>query len=164
MHRAWGGIEEVPFCFSRSSIKFLGHTSRKSSILIQIGRFRTVTPVWIYWWLGNHAQSLMQHVRGALLFSRSSVKFQGHTGKKNPLIFTQIECFQTNYTFYQGSYTEMAQVIEILAHGGKVFFLSCVIKNRGADALTMQWARASTAMVVTELAFDIPGSAPEGLR
>ena len=58
----------------------------------------------------------------------------------------------------------MAQVIEILAHGGKVFFLSCVIKNRGADALTMQWARASTAMVVTELAFNIPGSAPEGLR
>ena len=70
----------------------------------------------------------MQHVRGALLFSRSSVKFQGHTGEKNPLIFTQIECFQTNYTFYQGSYTEMAQVIEILAHGGKVFFF--ILRNQ----------------------------------
>ena len=46
----------------------------------------------------------------------------------------------------------------------KFFFLSCVIKNRGADALKMQWARASTAMVVTELAFSIPGSAPEGLK
>ena len=46
----------------------------------------------------------------------------------------------------------------------KFFFLSCVIKSRGADALTMQWARASTAMVVTELAFNIPGSAPEGLK
>ena len=70
----------------------------------------------------------MQHVRGALLFSRSSVKFQGHTGKKKTLIFTQIECFQTNYTFYQGSYTEMAQVIEILAHGGKVFFF--ILRNQ----------------------------------
>ena len=54
--------------------------------------------------------------------------FQGHllnfkvTQEKKTLIFTQIECFQTNYTFYQGSYTKMAQVIEILAHGGKVFF------------------------------------------
>ena len=29
MHKAWSHIEEVPFCFSRSSIKFKGHTGRK---------------------------------------------------------------------------------------------------------------------------------------
>ena len=26
MHKAWSGIEEVPFCFSRSPVKYQGHT------------------------------------------------------------------------------------------------------------------------------------------
>ena len=29
MHKAWSGIEEVPYCFSRSSIKFQGYTALK---------------------------------------------------------------------------------------------------------------------------------------
>ena len=29
IHKAWSSIEEVPYCFSRSSIKFQGHTSVK---------------------------------------------------------------------------------------------------------------------------------------
>ena len=29
MHKAWSSIEEVPSCFSRSSIKFQGHTGQK---------------------------------------------------------------------------------------------------------------------------------------
>ena len=52
-------IKEVPNCFSRSSLKFQGHTDRKRSTnLIQIGRFRTVTPVSIHPWLQNDAHSL----------------------------------------------------------------------------------------------------------
>ena len=51
-HKAWSGIEEVPYCISRSSVKFPGHTApKKASNLTQIGRFRTVTPVWIHQWL-----------------------------------------------------------------------------------------------------------------
>ena len=30
MHKAWSSREEVPYCFSRSSIKFQGHTALKS--------------------------------------------------------------------------------------------------------------------------------------
>ena len=60
----------TPQCVSRSSVKFQGHTGQKKSpILTRIERFWTVTPVWIHWWLGNDAQSLKQHRRGALLFS-----------------------------------------------------------------------------------------------
>ena len=33
MHRAWCCLGEVPYCFSRSSIRFQGHTDKKSSIL-----------------------------------------------------------------------------------------------------------------------------------
>ena len=29
MHRAWSGIVEVPYCFSRSYVKFQGHTALK---------------------------------------------------------------------------------------------------------------------------------------
>ena len=30
MHKAWCSIEEVPYCFPRSSIKFQGHTGQKN--------------------------------------------------------------------------------------------------------------------------------------
>ena len=49
----------------------------------QLNRFRTVTLVWIHIWWWNDAYSLMMLRRGALLFSRSSVKFQGHTALKS---------------------------------------------------------------------------------
>ena len=56
----------------RCPIVFQGHTSncklKKSSNLTQIGRFRTVTPVWIHWWIWNDTQSLMLYRRRALLF------------------------------------------------------------------------------------------------
>ena len=122
MHKAWSSIEEVPYYFWKSSVKFQGHTAlklfefdpnwafqdcnsslnspmstkwctkleiawkrcpivfeghplnfkvtrlKKSSNLTQIGRFRTVTPVLIHWWLWNAAQSLKQHRIGALWF------------------------------------------------------------------------------------------------
>ena len=77
----------------------------------QLNRFRTLTPVWIHIWWFNDVQSLVLLRRGALLlskvirqiskawsdieevrycFSRSSVKFQGHTGQKSPIL-TRIE-------------------------------------------------------------------------
>ena len=48
----------------------------------QLSRSRTATPVWIQisWW--NDAQSLMLLRRIALLFFKSSVKFQGHIALK----------------------------------------------------------------------------------
>ena len=58
MHKAWSSIEEVPYCFWRSSVKFQGHTAKKSSIETQIRGFRTVTPVRIHQWLWNDAKSL----------------------------------------------------------------------------------------------------------
>ena len=111
-HNAWSSIQDVLYRFSRSSVKFQGHTGQKIadfdpnwvfpycnsslnlpivmkwctklevgqqrcpvvfqghpsnfkitrdkkwSILTQIRRFRTVTPVWIYQWLRNYAHSL----------------------------------------------------------------------------------------------------------
>ena len=30
MHKGWRSIEELPFCFSGSSVKFQGHTAKKN--------------------------------------------------------------------------------------------------------------------------------------
>ena len=69
MHKAWSSIEEMPYCFLGSSVKFLGHTTKKIvDFHTRIERFRTVTPIWIHQWVQNEVQSLMYHRRGALLF------------------------------------------------------------------------------------------------
>ena len=39
MHKAWRGIEEVPYCFSRSFVKFKGHTGKKKVDLALIWVF-----------------------------------------------------------------------------------------------------------------------------
>ena len=91
MQRAWCCLEEVPYCFSRSSIKFQGHTAKKSSILTQIWRFRSVT-VWIHLWLWKGAQSLKE---------RCPIDFRGHlsnfkvTRDKKLQILTRFEPFWT---------------------------------------------------------------------
>ena len=46
MHKAWSSIEEVPYCFARSSVKFQGRTAQEIvAFVTQIGRFRTVTQI-----------------------------------------------------------------------------------------------------------------------
>ena len=40
MHKAWSSIEEVPYCFARSSIKFHGHTGRKIDDLNNVDNHR----------------------------------------------------------------------------------------------------------------------------
>ena len=57
LHKAWSSIEEVPYCFSRSSVTFQGHTALKSVAFDPDWAFRTLTPVWIHKWLRNDAQS-----------------------------------------------------------------------------------------------------------
>ena len=47
MHKAWSSIEEVPYCFARSSIKFHGHTGRNwrfESNLRLLGRSQLSNP------------------------------------------------------------------------------------------------------------------------
>ena len=71
------------------SILFQGHLSNfkvtqaeKPTILTQIERFQTVPQGWIHRWLWNevHAGSSKEEV--PYCFPRSSVKLQGHRGKK----------------------------------------------------------------------------------
>ena len=93
MHKAWSSIEEVPYCFARSSVKFQGRTALKN---------RQIWPK-----LGVSGLSLqleftdgykMMHrawssiVEVPYCFSRSYIKFQGHTA-------LQIFEFDPNWAF-----------------------------------------------------------------
>ena len=149
MHKAWCCLEEVPYCFSRSSVKFQGHTAKKiidfdlnwvfpdcnsslnspmamklctkleaawerspidfqghlSNVKVtrdkklpistRIGRFRTVTPVWIHTWLLRDAQRLMQYRRGALLFFNVICQISRSRRTKKLPILNWIVCFRT---------------------------------------------------------------------
>ena len=94
MHKAWSSKEEVPYCFSRSSVNCKVTRLKKLSILTQTRRFWTVTPVWIHQWLQNDAQTLKQHRRGALLFFKV-IRQIAKSRLKKWLIFTQIGRFWT---------------------------------------------------------------------
>ena len=80
MHRAWCCLEEMPYCFSRSSVKFQGHTAKKTRrFWPKLG----VSGLWPQFEFTNGYE--MMHKAWSSIedvpycFSRSSVKFQGHT-------------------------------------------------------------------------------------
>ena len=50
MHKTWSSIQEVPYWFLRSSIKFQDHTGQKIADFVLNWAFPTVTPVWIHRW------------------------------------------------------------------------------------------------------------------
>ena len=98
MHRAWSSIVDVPYCFSRSYVKFQGHTALKivefdpnwafpdcnSSLNSPMAmkcctKFETAKercPIV----LQGHPSNFIVEV--PYCFSRSYVKFQGHTALK----------------------------------------------------------------------------------
>ena len=92
MHRAWSSIVEVPYCFSRSYVKFQGHTALK------IVEFY---PNWAFPGCNSSLKSPMAMKCCTKLetakevpycFPRSSIKFQGHTGQS-------ITDFDPNWAF-----------------------------------------------------------------
>ena len=93
VHKAWCCLGEAPYWFSRSFVKFQGHTAKKnrrfwpnfgvSVLLLQFeftSGYKRMHKAW----------SSMEEV--SYYFSRSSIKFQGHTGQK-------IANFDPNWAF-----------------------------------------------------------------
>ena len=95
MHKAWSSIEEVPYCFSRSSVKFQGHTALK------IVKF---DPNWAFPDCNSSLNSPMAMKCCTKLETaneRCPIVFQGHpsnfkvTRDKTSPILTQIGRFRT---------------------------------------------------------------------
>ena len=95
MHKAWSSIEEVPYCFSRSYVKFQGHTALKIVDL---------DPNWAFPDCNSSLNSPMAMKCCTKLETakeRCPIVFQGHpsnfkvTRYKTSPILTQIGRFQT---------------------------------------------------------------------
>ena len=95
MHRAWSSIVEVPFCFSRSYVKFQGHTALK---IVEFD------PNWSFPDCNSSLNSPMAMKCCTKLETekeRSPIVFQGHpsnfkvTRDKTSPILTQIGRFRT---------------------------------------------------------------------
>ena len=95
MHKAWSSIEEVPYCLSRSSVKFQGHTALK---------FVEFDPNWAFPDCNsslNLPMAMKCCTKLETAKGRCSIVFQGHpsnfkvTRDKISPILTQIGLFQT---------------------------------------------------------------------
>ena len=93
MHKAWSSIEEVPYCFSRSSVKFQGHTAKKivefdPNCPFPDSNSSLNTPM-ARKWCTKLEVALM---RCPIVFQGHPLKFQGHTALK-------IVEFDSNWAF-----------------------------------------------------------------
>ena len=95
MHKAWSSIEEVPYCFSRSSVKFQGHIAQ------EIVKFDSN---WVFPDCNSSLNSPMAMKCCTKLETankRCPIVFQGHpsnfkvTRDKTSLILTQIGRFRS---------------------------------------------------------------------
>ena len=95
MHRAWSSMEEVPYCFSRSYVKFQGHTALK---------IVDFDPNWAFADCNSSLESPMATKWCTELETakkRCPIVFQGHpsnskvTRDKTSRILTQIRRFRT---------------------------------------------------------------------
>ena len=95
MHNAWSSIGEVPYCFSRSSIKFQGHTDKKIADFDPMQAFPDCNSRL------NSPMALKWCTKLNVVQKRCPIVFQGHPSnfkvtrdKKSP-ISIRIECFRT---------------------------------------------------------------------
>ena len=95
MHKAWSSIGEVPYCFSRSSVKFQGHTALK---IVEFD------PDWAFPDCNSSLNSPMAmkcYTKLETTKERWPIVFQGHpsnfkvTQDKTSPILTQIGRFRT---------------------------------------------------------------------
>ena len=83
MHKAWSSIEEVPYCFSRSFVKWQGHTAKKNHRFwpkLGVSGLQLQLEFTDGYEIMHRAWSSIVEV--PYCFSRSYVKFQGHTALK----------------------------------------------------------------------------------
>ena len=95
LHKAWRSIEEVPYCFWRSSVKFQGHTALKSLAF---------DPDWAFLDCNfslNSPMAMKWCIKLEATQKRCRIVFQGHpsnfkvTRDNKSTILTRIESFRT---------------------------------------------------------------------
>ena len=93
MHKAWSSIGEVTYCFSRSCVKFQGHTGQKIAVFDPNRAF----PDYNFKFTDGFEimRNFIWYRRGALLFFEVIHRISRSHRTKKSSIFTQIERFRT---------------------------------------------------------------------
>ena len=121
----------MPYCFSRSSLKFQGHAANKSSIFTQIGRLRTVTLDWIHQCLRNDAQSLKQPKRGALLSFKVMRQISRSQGLQSGPIGPELSVFGRNWSMNSPMVLTWCQKLDVVLKRCPIVFARSSIKFQG---------------------------------
>ena len=133
MHKAWSSIEELPYCFSRSSVNFQGH------IALKIVEF---DPNWAFPDCNSSLNAPMAMKCCTKLETakkRCPIVFQGHpsdfkvTGDKTSPILTQIRHFRTIGRSQLSNPSDLPCLI--LGYVLYIEHISCVIMNCGQHQL-----------------------------
>ena len=111
-------LKRCPIVF-QGHLKFQGHTAQKNR---QIGRFRTVTQVWIHQWLHMMHKAWSGIKEVPYCFSRSSVKYQGHTAQKIDKLDPNWAFPDCNSSFNSPMATYDAQSLKWRKRGALLFF------------------------------------------
>ena len=93
MHTAWCCLEEVPYCFSRSSVKFQGHTAQK---IVEFD------PDWAFPDCNSSLNSPMATKWCAKLevaWKRCPIVFQGHKSNFEVTRLKKVIDFDPNWAF-----------------------------------------------------------------
>ena len=164
MHRAWSSIVEVPYCFSRSYVKFQGHTALK---IVEFD------PNWAFPDCNSSLNSPMAMKCCTKLETakeRCPIVFQGHpsnfkvTRDKTSPILTQIERFQTigrsqlsnppDLPCYLNFHIDL-KILLILSQHYLLYWWPGTIRSLGpwlpqqSDAFTILSAKGNTAFSLT---------------
>ena len=94
------GIRVDPYCFPRSYVNFqVTRRAEKCLIWLDLSDSCLFTLVWIYRWQWNTTHSSQKNNKGSDIFTRSSVNFQGYTGRKKGPTWPSIWAFpDDNFT------------------------------------------------------------------
>ena len=100
MQKAWSSIEEVPYCFSRSSVKYQDHTGQKifdfdPNLVFPDCNFILISQMAMQWYT-NHEVAWKRYL---IVFQGHPSNFKVTRDKKSPIL-TQIWYFRTATPFW----------------------------------------------------------------
>ena len=130
IHKAWCNVEEMPYNFLRSSIKFQGHTGWKidnfNPIWVRLlGRSQLSNPSDLPCWLCSHHHIIMKF-SGVIPNDRSDVHTKGQCQRskvKVTEVNTQLSHFQTVTPYWiQIWWRNYAENLMLLRRGALLFF------------------------------------------
>ena len=152
MHKAWSSIEEVPYCFSRSSIKFQGHIALKIVEFDSNWAFPDCNSSW------NSPMAMKCCTKLETAKKRCPIVFQGHPSNfkvirdKTSPILTQIGRFRTIGRSQLSNPSDLPCLVS-----GLTLLWLWLSSVYGLEPIDFQWPHFLNGCLVAILHFSVSG-------